>query len=99
MGHFVPLVRSTEASMHLCRRDTLFALSVAKHATVFNADWHSDPGSRTPELGMNATAKTCDQWRHGLHVACGCSEIHDAETESVLAGDHRIGDECLAALL
>lgn len=47
---------------------------------------------------MNATAKACNQFRHGLNVASGSPEIHDAKTKSILPGDDSIGNECLATL-
>src|SRR4051812_17837256 len=48
---------------------------------------------------MNPTAKTCNEWRHGLNVSRGGPEIHDAESKRVFASDHSIGNECLAAFL
>src|SRR5437763_229569 len=46
---------------------------------------------------MNPAAKTRNKLRHRLNVASGSPEIHDAKTQSVLAGDHSIGKERLAA--
>src|SRR5690349_13758948 len=60
----------------------------------------ADPGrSRTPELRMNPSAEMCNKLGHRLDVTCGSPEVHDAEPQSVLAGDHSIGNECFATLL
>ena len=46
---------------------------------------------------MNEAPKACNQFRHGLNVASGSPEIHDAKTQSVLPSDHSIRNECLPA--
>ena len=52
-----------------------------------------------PEFGLNPPAQICNQLRHGLNVASRAPEIHNAEPQSVPAGDHSIRKECLAAFL
>lgn len=54
---------------------------------------------RIAQLGVSLTAQAHEELRDRFNVAGGGPEVHYAEAQSVLSGDHSIGDECLAALL